>query len=59
MVIVLRKLIIFDFQIVVFDKQQINWLQTRKRKLQEEIQQKSLDEFVKELWESRSQLLYW
>ena len=49
MVIVLRKLIIFDFQIVVFDKQQINWLQKRKRKLQEEIQKKSLDEFVKEL----------
>ena len=48
MVIVLRKLIIFDFQIVVFDNQQIKWLQI-KRKLQEEIQKKSLDEFVKEL----------
>ena len=49
MVIVLRKLIIFDFQIVVFDNQQIKWLQIRKRKLQEEIQKKSLDEFIKEL----------
>ena len=49
MVIVLRKLIIFDFQIVVFDNQQIKWHQIRKRKLQEEIQKKSLDEFVKEL----------
>ena len=46
------------FQKLVFDKRQIKWLQTRKRKLQEEIQ-KSLDEVVKELWESRSQLLYW
>ena len=46
------------FQILVFGKQQIKWLQTRKRKLQKEIQ-KSLDEVVKKLWESRSKLFYW
>ena len=50
MVIVLRKLIVFEslvFEKLVFDKRQMKWLQTRKRKLQEEIQ-KSLDEVVKE-----------
>ena len=46
------------FQILVFDKRQMKRLQTRKTKLQEEIQ-KNLDEVVKELWESRSQLLCW
>ena len=48
------------FEKLVFDKWQMKWLQTRKRKLQEEIQ-KSLAEakVIKELWESRSQLLYW
>ena len=48
MVIVLQKLIIFAK--LVFDKQQMKWLQTRKRKLQEEIQ-KSLAEakVIKEL----------
>ena len=46
------------FQKLVFDKRKMIWLQTRKRKLQEEIQ-KSLDEVVEELQESRSQLLYW
>ena len=34
------------FEKLVFDKRQIKWLQTRKRKLQKEIQ-KSLDEVVK------------
>ena len=46
------------FQILVFGKQWIKWLQTRKRKLQKEIQ-KSLDKVVKKLWESCSKLFYW
>ena len=39
-VIVLRKLIIFSksyLQIIVFDKQQVKWLQTRKGKYQEKL----------------------
>ena len=54
MVTVLRKL---SFQISVFDKRQVKWLKTRKRKLQEDIQ-KSLDEIVKEFHKSPSQLLH-
>ena len=46
MVIVLK----YCFQILVFDKRQVKWLQTRKRKLQEEIR-KSLDEVVIESFE--------
>ena len=46
------------FQILVFGKQQIKWLQTRKIKLQKEIQ-KSLDKVVKKLWESCSKLFCW
>ena len=38
------------FQKLVFDKWQMKWHQTKKRKLQEEIQ-KSLDKVVKEHWE--------
>ena len=45
------------FQILVFGKQQIKWLQTRKRKLQIEIQ-KSLDKVVKKLWESCSKMFW-
>ena len=41
------------FQILVFDKQQMKWFQTRKRKLQEETQN-SLDEVVNDFWESCS-----
>ena len=49
MVIALRKLFLKNyFQILVFGKWQMKWLQTRKRKLQEEIR-KSLDEVVKEV----------
>ena len=45
-------------QVLVFDNRQVKWLQTRKRKLPKETP-KSLEKFVKELRESRSQLLYW
>ena len=41
------------FQVLVFDKWQMKWLQRRKRKLQEEMQ-KSIVEVVKELQESCS-----
>ena len=59
MVTALRKLLLKNyFQILVFDKRQMKWLQTRKRKLQEEIH-KNRDEVVKDLWESRSQFLCW
>ena len=46
------------FQILVFDKRQMKWLQTRKRKLQEEIPN-NLEEIVKELRESCPRLLCW
>ena len=46
------------FQILVFDKRQVKWLQTKKRKPQEEILHNS-EEVVKELRESRPRLLYW
>ena len=46
------------FQILVFDKRQVKWLQTKKRKPQEEIRHNS-EEVVKELRESRPRLLYW
>ena len=59
MVTALRKLFLKNyFQILAFDKRQMKWLQTRKRKLQEEIH-KNLHEVVKDLWESRSQFLCW
>ena len=44
------------FQILVFDKRQVKWLQTGKRKFQEKIP-KSLEEAVKEHRGSFSQLL--
>ena len=47
MIIALRKLFLKNyFQILIFDKRQIKLLQTRKKKLQEEIHE-SLDEVVK------------
>ena len=59
MLIALRKLLLKNyFQILIFDKRQMKLLQTRRKKLQEEIHE-SLDEVVKEHWESRLQFLYW
>ena len=45
------------FQILVFGRAQVKWLQTRKRKLQEI--QKSSDKVVKDCREICSQLLCW
>ena len=57
MLIALRKLLLKNyFQILIFDKRQMKLLQTRRKKLQEEIHE-SLDEVVKEHWESRLQFL--
>ena len=56
-VIVLRKLINFQSHAFKYDKKQVKWLQTRKRKFREKIP-KSLEEVVKELSGSHSQLLY-